>query len=44
MDKLVKEYIEKQESPKKEILLKIREIFLKTLPYQWIEQRRDRFV
>ena len=32
MDKLVKEYIEKQESPKKEILLKIRQIFLKTLP------------
>lgn len=32
MDKQVKEYIEKQESPQKEILLKLREIFLKTLP------------
>ena len=32
MEKLVKEYIEKQKSPQKEILLKIREIFLKTLP------------
>ena len=32
MDKNIKEYIEKQPSPQKEILLKIREIFLKTLP------------
>ena len=32
MNKEVKEYIEKQESPQKEILLKLREIFLKTLP------------
>jgi len=32
MDKQVKEYIEKQESPQKEIILKLREIFLKTLP------------
>jgi hypothetical protein len=32
MDKQVEEYIEKQESPQKEILLKVREIFLKTLP------------
>ena len=32
MDKKVKEYIEKQPSPQKEILLKVREIFLKTLP------------
>ena len=32
MDKKVKQYIEKQPSPQKEILLKIREIFLKTLP------------
>jgi len=31
MDKQVEEYIEKQESPQKEILLKVREIFLKTL-------------
>jgi len=32
MDKQVEEYIEKQESPQKEILLKVRKIFLKTLP------------
>ena len=32
MDKLVKEYIEKQKSPQKEILLRIRKIFFKTLP------------
>ena len=32
MDKLVEKYIEKQKSPQKEILLKIRDIFLKTLP------------
>jgi len=32
MDKKVVEYIEKQKSPQKEILLKVREIFLKTLP------------
>jgi len=32
MDKDVKNYIEKQKSPQKEIILKIREIFLKTLP------------
>jgi len=32
MDKHVEEYIERQESPQTEILLKIREIFLKTLP------------
>ena len=32
MDKQVEGYIEKQESPQKEILLKVREIFLKTLP------------
>ena len=32
MDKKVKEYIEKQPSPQKEILLKVREIFIKTLP------------
>lgn len=32
MDKNVKEYIEKQPSPQKEILLKVRDIFLKTLP------------
>ena len=32
MDKKVKEYIEKQPSPQKGILLKVREIFLKTLP------------
>ena len=32
MDKQVEEYIEKQESPQKEILIKVRKIFLKTLP------------
>ena len=32
MNNQVEEYIEKQESPQKEILLKVREIFLKTLP------------
>ena len=32
MDKNVREYIKKQPSPQKEILLKVREIFLKTLP------------
>ena len=32
MDNKVIEYIDKQESPQKEILLKVREIFLKTLP------------
>ena len=32
MDKGIKEYIGKQESPQKEILLKVREIFLRTLP------------
>jgi hypothetical protein len=32
MDNFVKQYIEKQESLQKEILFKIREIFLKTLP------------
>jgi hypothetical protein len=32
LDKKVKEYIGKQFSPQKEILLKVREIFLKTLP------------
>ena len=32
MDKQVSEYIEKQKSPQREILKKIREIFLKTLP------------
>ena len=32
MDKQVDEYIEKQQLPQKEILQKIREIFLKTLP------------
>jgi hypothetical protein len=31
MDKLVDEYIEKQKSPQKEILQKVREIFQKTL-------------
>ena len=31
MDKQVEEYIEKQDSPQKEIILKVREIFLKTL-------------
>lgn len=32
MDKKIEEYIYKQESPKKEMLLKLREIFIKTLP------------
>jgi len=32
MDKKIREYIEKQKSPQKEILLKVRDIFLKTLP------------
>ena len=32
MDKNVREYIKKQPSPQKEILLKVREIFFKTLP------------
>ena len=32
MDNQVNEYIEKQKSPQKEILQKVREIFLKTLP------------
>ena len=32
MDKLVEEYIEKQKSPQKEILQKVRKIFQKTLP------------
>jgi len=32
MEKKMNEYIEKQESPQKEILLKVREIFQKTLP------------
>jgi len=32
MEKKVKEYIEKQKSPQKEILKKVREIFLETLP------------
>ena len=32
MDKKVGEYIEKQKSPQKEILQKVRKIFLKTLP------------
>ena len=32
MDKLIKEYIEKQEPLQKEILLKVRDIFIKTLP------------
>jgi hypothetical protein len=31
MDEKVKEYIDKQNSPQKEIILKIRDIFLKTL-------------
>jgi hypothetical protein len=30
MDEKVKEYLEKQDSPQKEILLKVRDIFLKT--------------
>jgi hypothetical protein len=32
MDKVVEEYIEKQTSPQKEILQKVRKIFQKTLP------------
>jgi len=32
MDKQVDDYIEKQKSPQKEILQKVREIFLRTLP------------
>jgi len=32
MDKQVNEYIEKQKTPQKEILQKVREIFQKTLP------------
>ena len=32
MDKQVAEYIEKQKSPQKEIIQKVRKIFLKTLP------------
>ena len=32
MDRPVEEYIEKQKSPQKEILQKVREIFLRTLP------------
>ena len=32
MDKQVEEYIEKQKSPQKEILQKVRKIFQKTLP------------
>lgn len=32
MDKQVDEYIKKQKSPQKEIIKKVREIFLKTLP------------
>lgn len=32
MDKQIKEYIEKQKAPQKEILQKLREIFQKTLP------------
>ena len=32
MDKKVEEYIEKQKSPQKEILQKVRKIFQKTLP------------
>ena len=32
MDKQVEEYIEKQKSPQKEIIQKVRNIFLKTLP------------
>ena len=32
MNKQVEEYIEKQDSPKKEIIQKVRKIFLKTLP------------
>ncbi len=32
MDKQVEEYIERQKSPQKEIIQKVRNIFLKTLP------------
>ena len=32
MDKEIKFYIEKQQSPQKEIILKVRDIFRKTLP------------
>ena len=32
MDKKVAEYIEKQKSPQKEIIIKVRDIFLNTLP------------
>ena len=32
MDKQVEDYIEKQKSPQKEIIQKVRNIFLKTLP------------
>ena len=32
MDKKVDEYVEKQKSPQKEIIQKVRKIFLKTLP------------
>jgi hypothetical protein len=32
MDKLIKDYIEKQEPLQKEIVLKVRDIFIKTLP------------
>jgi hypothetical protein len=32
LDKKVKDYIEKQPSPQKEIVLRVREIILKTLP------------
>jgi hypothetical protein len=31
MDKKIKEYIAKQQSPQKEIILKVRDIFIKTL-------------
>ena len=31
MDKKVEEYIDKQQSPQKEIILKVRDIFIKTL-------------
>jgi hypothetical protein len=32
MNEKVKKYLEKQDSPQKEIILKVRDIFLKTLP------------
>jgi hypothetical protein len=32
MNEKIKEYIDKQDSPQKEIILKVRDIFLKTLP------------